>query len=584
MDKLPFKLHISDSFRATGLDPVKTGTTMSLLLLWSQTAALKLKELPALRDASAEFVLKNLEKVVKTLCPEWATEISRLLGGQRAGDVDIMRRTIISALDAQLTAEEIAEAILESCAPNAWIAAEHANIVLATLDAKKGTRIRCGFYYALGTAWTLSKQSSVELDVDSDDFVPVLSILSLACGHSLQARACSIGSVTNGSDQLGDVDHALIVPPIGMRLKLDHPSAYPRGVTGDQMSSEAFAALWGAHLGRKRNVVIVGNGLLFRTSSKEAAFKQELIQHHGLEAVISLPRGMFPGTSIAMSALVFSGQSGAKSRKDGLRFIDTSDPRTLDQATLSKLLAGKTEHPLCVDASIQEIVDAGFNLSVDRYVLDAETRRNRELLDSRETVRLSDIADIRRPQALPREAGKEKGFEVREALLADIDNGRLSVPTKLSELPQSAAPKVESAILKPGDILLSIKGTIGKIALVTDDAIAKSGSIPIIPGQSFVIIRLRKGSVIRDPEVLAGYLRSPLAQSLLQGMAGGTTIANVAMGELKDMPVPALPLGDQQSILEKYNEWQDLQYSIDKLREKMKYTEQQIFSIALGGK
>jgi type I restriction enzyme M protein len=585
MDKPLSKQFLSDAIRATGLHPASIGTTLSLMLLWSQVAESKLRALPALKDASAEFIIENQQRIEKSLCPELAMEISRPLFSRRPGDLDIMRRAMMNALDSGLPVEAIAEMIFEHCAAEAWAPKEHADFLVAALGTGKDERVRCAFSYALRAAWTLSKQAAVDLDVDNSELVPVLSILSLTCGRALHVRPSTIQSVANSPGQLGEADHALIIPPIGMRLRLDHPSAfYLHDAAGEQLSAETFAALWGARLGRKRNIVVVGNGLLFRTSSRDAAFKQSLIHDHGLESIISLPRGMFPGSAISMSALVFSGQGGSKHRKEAIRFIDASDPAVLDPATLGKLVARKVEHRLCVDSSFQELLEAGFNLSVDRYVLDPETRRNRQLLHSHETVELSDLADIRRPQALPRESGKEKAFEVREALLADIDGGRLLLPAKLSQLPLSAAPKIESATLKPGDILLSIKGTIGKIALVTEDAIAESSPVPIVPGQSFVILRLRKGGAIREPQVLVSYLRSPLAQSLLQGMAGGTTIPNVAMGGLKGLPVPVLPMQTQQAILHKYNECQEMQKTIDKLRRQMKNTEEQIYSIALGGK
>jgi type I restriction-modification system DNA methylase subunit len=583
MDKLKFDLFAA--LRTSRLEARRVAAPLSMMLLWSQFPTSELKELPTLRDASAEFVLNASDRIENSLCPEIMGQIGRIWTGQQASDVEIMRRAIINALDSGLSADEIAEAILGYCAPLEWGSEDHSNTLLAALDSEKGMRIRCAFSYAIRPAWALSKQAIVELDVENHDLASLLSILAKACGRSLSVRVVSIDAVADTATRQSDFDHALIVPPLGMRLKLDASSArHFKSFLGGPVSAEAFASLWGAHIGRKRNIVVVGNGLLFRTSSNDAAFKQELIQHHGLEAVISLPRWVAPGVGVSMSALVFAGDGGSKSRKETVRFINADDQAALDPAILSKLLAGQGAHPLCVDCSIQKVSEASFNLSVDRYVLDQETRRNRELLNSQETVGLSDLADIRRPQALPRECGKETAFEVREAMLADIKNGRLSLPAKLSELPQSASTKIENAVLKPGDILLSIKGTIGKIALVTDDTIAESGPVPIVPGQSFVIIRMRKGGLIPDPRVLVGYLRSPVAQSLLQRMAGGTTIANVAMGDLKNLEVPVISMKAQHDIVEKHNECQDIQRHIDMLIEKKKDMEEQIFGIALGKK
>lgn len=261
--------------------------------------------------------------------------------------------------------------------------------------------------------------------------------------------------------------------------------------------------------------------------------------------------------------------------------ISGSDPAALGAVSLSRLLSDKLSHPLCVDASMREVAEGGFNLLVDRYVWDPASRIYREMLSNRETARLSDLADIHRPGTLPRESRRGKGFEVREALLANIGDDRLSLPATPSELAELAATKVVAASLKPGDILLSIKGAIGKVALVTADVIAESEPVPIVAGQSFVIIRLREGGAIHEPEVLFSYLRSPVAQSLLRAMVGGAAIANIAMRDLKAMPAPVLPAETQKKVLAKYHECQIIQQDIDKLIEKMRDTEAQIFKITL---
>ncbi|PLU71385.1 hypothetical protein BMJ21_10025 [Sinorhizobium medicae] len=544
------------------------------MLLWSQTPSSKLMGLPTLEDASAEFILGDPSAIVRSLAPEMRDEIASSLAAHRPGELEVLRRALIEALS-NSSADEIAEAILSFCFPYAWLSEEAAAMLIAALGAHKGARIGCAFTFAASVAWTLAKEHSVDLAIEIDALAPVLSLLARATDRSLRIRVQRIEAITG--NEFDGLDHAVIFPPIGMR-RLEYSLRLPGSLTGEQLGSEAFGALWGSRLGRGRNIVVVGHGLLFRTSSKDAAFKQELLDSHGLEAVLSLPRGTMPGSSVVMSALIFSG-SEHRNQTKRIRFIDGSESETLAQLKLGKLVDSKAAHPLFADVPVTEIGQAGFNLSVERYVLDADALRHRELLGDRETVSLSDIADIRRPQALPRDSGDGPTFQVREALLADVDNGRLSLPVKLSELPRSALPKIESATLKPGDILLSIKGTIGKAALVGE--VAETSPVPIVPGQSFVIVRLRKGSLIHDPRILVSYLRSPIAQSLLQAMAGGTTIPNVAMGALKDMPVPVPGAKAQDKMLKKFDEYYELLRNIDEMKDRLSNTESDLFALML---
>jgi hypothetical protein len=549
------------------------------MLVWANAEDGKLRGLPSFKDASADFIVSQPAKIAKVLCPDIADDVAKTIERLPPTAVEVFRRVLLTALDRDGDCESIAEAIIEYSRPDVWIDSKASTVLQVALQTKKTDIVRCAFSYALRAAWTLSKQCTVELDIEDSDFVHVISLLAKACDRQLVVATNTINSVA--MDQRPPKwDHAMVFPPLSGRL-LPRPGF--DSASYDSLSSESFGARWGAHLGRKRNIVVVGNGFLFRTSSKDAALKQDLVYGQGLEAVIALPRGTFPTTAIGVSALVFRGrEESGKVHRHTVRFIDASDLVAFEPSETAALINQERSHPLCADVSFEDLASSAFNLSVDRYVLDPKTIQTRLFLEKQETVTLSDLADIRRPQAMPRDSGKTESMPVREALLADIDNGRLFLPEKLSQIPVTAITKIESAILKPGDILLSIKGTIGKAALVTEAPITESKPVPIVPGQSFVIVRLRQGGLVRDPKVLVSYLRSPVAQSLLRSMAGGTTIPNVAMGELKAMPVPVLTPQAQADLVERFQKWQQIHSEIESLRAKMEDAEKALFSIALG--
>ena len=575
---------IADAFRAARSGPVETGTALALMLLWSQTPASGLGDLPPLEDASTEFVLRDPDRIARQLCPLLTRQIGALFGAARVQDFEILRRAVLNSVNGRLDVSEIAEEILDSCVPDAWISAQHTTLLLAALDPTPRSRIYCAFYYSIRPAWELGKRFPVTLEIDRADLLPLLKMLAAACQSALEISLNSIDAISREAKRPFHYEYALVFPPIGVRHKLDRESLPLLDATlaGEPIAPEAFATIWGAQIGGTRNLVVVSNGFLFRTSSREAALKHDLIDSYGLAAVVSLPRGTFPRSGIATSVLVFGGSRREKPR-GRLRFVDGSDPRSLDSKTLTKLLNGRGQQEQCIDVAFSTLAQAGYNLSVDRYVLDATARKSRDILEAQETVSLSDVADIRRSQALPREIVRDKPLVVREALLADAHSGRLTLPEKMSEVPFSAMRKIEGGIVKPGDVLLSVKGTIGKVAIVSEEVVAQSQPAPIIAGQSFVIIRLRQGSPIRESEVLAAYLRSPVAQSLLQGMAGGAVIANVAMGDIKAMPVPILTVAAQAEIVKKVQEVRGLQRQIEKLREKMDHIEAEIFDVSLSG-
>ncbi len=90
--------------------------------------------------------------------------------------------------------------------------------------------------------------------------------------------------------------------------------------------------------------------------------------------------------------------------------------------------------------------------------------------------------------------------------------------------------KGRQQLLEPGDVLLSIKGGLGKVAVVQDL------QHPTVPGQAFCVVRLRPNAPL-TPAALVQYLRSAVGQTLLNKAGQGTAVAFLPMGEVKSLPV-----------------------------------------------
>ncbi|MBM6582980.1 N-6 DNA methylase [Microvirga sp. BT689] len=555
--------------RNSGLIPAQALPAAAFMLLWAGTS-LERQFLPPFHDVPVDQLQATRHQAMADLdLHDYSGKIDaswRSFGYQA---IEQFRNAIWIAQEDGAAPGEMAEALL-GWGAGFWMSSEGAELLAALLrgEGHHAPTIRCAFSLAARPAWDLAKNSPVALSVENDEIAETLSILAQASRLPITIEARPMDGLPREAMKPPESERALIIPPLGMRTNLDVRALnYPGARPGEPVSSEAYATLWGPQLADGRSLVVVGNGFLFRTNSKDAALKQELVEGGRLSAIIKLPRGSYPGSNVAVSALVFESE-GASGSQPGIYFVDATTKGLRDTALVQKLLMTREPHPDCALVSWAEIRETGFNLSVERYVLDAETRQSRNLLESRETVRLADLAEIHRSQALPRGMDDGNTIAIREVMLADIEDGHLLLPQKTSEVPATATRKIESAVLKAGDVLLSIKGTIGKVGLVSEAVLSESNAL-IIPGQSLVIIRLRKNSPIRSPEVLARYLGSAAIQSLLQRMAGGTTIANVAMGELKDLPVPVLDDSTQQAVLRLSDEQNSFREAIKSLREKI---------------
>ncbi|MEI7952230.1 MAG: hypothetical protein WCH37_06095, partial [Synechococcaceae cyanobacterium ELA182] len=140
------------------------------------------------------------------------------------------------------------------------------------------------------------------------------------------------------------------------------------------------------------------------------------------------------------------------------------------------------------------------------------------------------LAEIKRPLA---SMGRpdDDGIEVREVTPGDIDeSGQLREGSRLIRLPEASLTKGRQQLLAPGDVLLSFKGGLGKVAVVQDL------DHPTVAGQAFCVVRLRANAPL-TPTALAQYLRSYVGQALLASAGQGVTVVFVPMGEVKSLPI-----------------------------------------------
>jgi len=99
-----------------------------------------------------------------------------------------------------------------------------------------------------------------------------------------------------------------------------------------------------------------------------------------------------------------------------------------------------------------------------------------------------------------------------------------------AQLTEATLAKRRQQQMEPGDVLLSIKGGLGKVAVV------QALEQPTVPGQAFCVVRLRPNAPL-TPAALVQYLRSAVGQTLLDKAGQGTAVAFVPMGEVKSLPV-----------------------------------------------
>lgn len=189
------------------------------------------------------------------------------------------------------------------------------------------------------------------------------------------------------SDQNGDVEKytkILTNPPFKGSLDYDGVSTDLIKVTKTKKTELLFLALFLRMLKNGgRCASIVPDGVLFGSSTAHKAIRQEIVENHRLEAVISMPSGVFkPYAGVSTAVLVFTktGAGGTDKvwfydmQSDGYSLDDKRTP--LEKSDIPDIIRRfhalnmeegreRTEQSFLVPKA--EIVDNDYDLSINKY-------------------------------------------------------------------------------------------------------------------------------------------------------------------------------------------------------------------------
>ncbi|UWQ20121.1 type I restriction-modification system subunit M/S [Jannaschia sp. W003] len=319
-------------------------------------------------------------------------------------------------------------------------------------------------------------------------------------------------------------------------------------------------------------VLGVSPSALFRTVGAEAAAREEVISSGRLAAVFGVPPGMFYATTRVLSALVVLTPEG---EHDGdVRFINLSDEHFSKLASRGRYEA--REDVSWVDArkaSLDkrtlwardvpraEVAKQNHVLTPERYLQARAAKTLSSFLEDEDVRLLKEVAEIIRPRALPKDENSE--HIIREAGPGDIaETGFLSEPSKEIRLAQGGMRAARNQRLRPGDLVFSAKGTIGRIGIIPEDVPGEDEPF-WTAGQSLVI--LRPLPRIR-PEVLFEYLTNETVQEHIRSLAGGAAMLSIAAKDLAEFRVPLPSQERQVRVVDAFRERQDRYAEIERLR------------------
>ncbi|MBE9640773.1 N-6 DNA methylase [Salipiger mangrovisoli] len=384
----------------------------------------------------------------------------------------------------------------------------------------------------------------------------------------------------------GDADVEIVLPPFGMPIKdLETVPNRTLGLLGLQegrkarLNVETVSIADAIENTRGRVILSVPEGELFRMVGTEPVARRALLDSGRLRAVMGVPSGMmFANTWIKTSLLVISAADAASS---AVRFIDLGHgtlsqkgrrgrAEILDDVSWRDILKGETpeDRTLARDVKRDEILENNTVLVPERY-LNVGTREQIDaLLAQSDVAELSEVVDLVRPVTIS--ADEEGEYTLLEAAPGDVnERGFVSTPKREITVDRAKYNKAFNQQLRPGDVLLSIKGTIGVVGLVPSDVPREGEGTIWTAGQSLMILRPKK-RVNMSSLALYEYLSNDTVQEYIKSIAGGAAIQTLAMKDLKGFAIPMPDEETVRSIEESFAERQAIFDEIDEMKMKLK--------------
>lgn len=355
--------------------------------------------------------------------------------------------------------------------------------------------------------------------------------------------------------ELKKFDYAISVPPLGLRfkdyiVKNDRFNRFTFGLAGKNIISSEWAIIQqqiASINDTGRAGILMPIAALSRSGSEEIV-RRNIVLEDLIESIIKLPSNILEYTSIPVCWVIVNRNKSINS-KGKVQFIDLSkyqekiDRKTLVISKYGIDLAEKLYKDFSCLEEVSFIVDNNF-------IIDHESNLNGfELIKIKELhEKISDFNMIELSEVTKR---IRRGVQVTKGKLDELNNSdeRTHYLINIGNITEGKIVVNEEDKVKiedrwkdlyevqPGDILLTSKGSLIKIAIVKED-LGKA----IVSSNLFVIRVDRKKY---KPEALKYYFESELGQKMLKGIQQGSVIMSIAAKDLENLLVPNIDMDTQ---------------------------------------
>lgn len=364
----------------------------------------------------------------------------------------------------------------------------------------------------------------------------------------------------NENEALKTFDYILMDPPYGLtnwgydEAKEDIYGRFFHGIPPKSRGDLAFILQALASLNENgKAAILIPNGALFRRGA-EGKIRQEIIDLDIVEGVIGLPTGLLYSSGIAVSILILNKQKVAD-RKGEILFIDAQEEyeqyrrqRQLNTIHYKKIVEtfqqGNEIDKFSKFISNEKISDS--SLAVNSYFDEEEIEVsigkvyiNKKRYEENKTIPLKNVATLFRGMNTPSAKKMKEDIPTHRLIeLSHVDNGKINFDT-LTPVSSKSMRNVDNYELQEGDVILSSRGTAIKVAVIPEL------EQPTLLSNHFICVRPNRNM---NSHFLKTFLESPLGMFYLVNSQKGSTVSILTNKDIEDIPVPDIPVGEQENI------------------------------------
>lgn len=319
----------------------------------------------------------------------------------------------------------------------------------------------------------------------------------------------------------------------------------------------------------KKAAMIVPASFMLKLKSPYVRTRKKHIEF--LDLVILLPNNIFFSSRTDFCLLLFNKENPQKELIlfDASSLYEESSARKaniLDTQTILKTLNRNSNGEFLLQLPKSKLLKFDKLARIHPKILNKD---NIELYATFNAIEkkqhLSDVADIISSPfsgiGLKFMRKGQKEYKISEIQLKDISESGIIEKASTKKRIHTDSDYWKRAIVKEDDIIISIRGTTGKIGIVKN---IPEGEI-WLPSQTLAIIRPRK----IDPRALFVYLRSQIGRHLIKLIECGETIGFIPIRSLKKLEIPAFSKEQVEKLIEAYERERQGYLKIEKLKKEI---------------